>query len=178
MNSIKNPGGNRGGTQKQKFSNDYSKNKLEINQPFPHEPDAEIGLLHACLSDPTATDRAREFVHSGDFYDGGGRAVFEMVCKFRDQGRDYNPQLIIKAFEGEEFFDRIEKLIDSIGPFFTGQTSSHFGKIILEQSLRRRLIRTFHKIHTDCFRQDISVDEILGELQSEIDAIRGRICHD
>jgi len=178
----KNPSGVRdraGGKQEQRKSlPNYNKTEIEINSVLFYDPDVEIKSLHACLSDPTATDRAREYIVSADYYCDGGKMIFQTLCDFRDSGRDYTPSLILAAFENSSEYDHVENFISGIGPFFTGQTSRHFAKIVLEQSLRRSLIRATFEAHSKCCDQSIAIPEILSELEAAIHNVRRRLVNE
>lgn len=170
------PGGHRGtGFQKQIYKSNIQPGPVQINGIFPNQPEAESGLLCACLADSEAVLRVSEIIEPRDFYTTRGMLIFRMLQKFSRSGRAYTPQQVICAFEGHPEHDNIENFILEHGPYFTSQTSTHFARIVLEQSLRRRTIKAAHDVCLDSFDQSISIHEILDRLRTRFLEISRRI---
>lgn len=112
------------------------------NRLLPHNLEAEKNLVIGCLGDPTCTDRALQFINAEDFYKRGTRKLFERFCQFRKQGRTYTPTLIIESFRGDADFEIMEDFILSeTQNYITGQISKHYGSIIRDLSVKRKIIQ-------------------------------------
>ena len=125
---------------------------LELNRTFPYDMEAEQGVFQACLADPEATDRSNEIINPTDFYRRGYSIIYERLLEFRKQKRSYTPTTVLESFKDHPEFERIETSILELGPFFTGQTSRHFAKIVKDFSVRRSLISAAVKMAEDSFR--------------------------
>ena len=112
------------------------------NRLLPHNLEAEKNLIIGCLGDPTCCDRALRFVNAEDFYKRGTRKLFERLCDFRKQGRTYTPSLVIESFRGDPDFEIMENFIlAETQNYITGQVAKHYGSIIRDLSIKRKIIK-------------------------------------
>lgn len=145
-----------------------------MNSLLPSDPDAEIGVLECCLADPTAIDRAKKIIGPDDFSKDGGRELFRCILNFRNGNRNFTAYTLVKSFEDRPDSEKYSSLIDSLQPV-TGETVTHYSKIVLEMSLRRNLIETFDSSGRELY--DIAVDpkETIKNIKSVIAGIEQRI---
>ena len=112
------------------------------NRLLPHNLEAEKNLIIGCLGDPTCVDRALRFITSKDFYKRGTRKLFEKFCEFRKQGRTYTPTLVVESFRGDSDFEIMEDFIlAETQNYITGQVAKHYGSIIRDLSIKRKIIK-------------------------------------
>ena len=112
------------------------------NRLLPHNLEAEKNLIIGCLGDPTCVDRALKFIEPSDFYKGGMRKIFEKFFEFRKQGRSYTPSLILESFRGDPDFEIMEDfIITETQNYITGQIARHYGSIIRDLSIQRKIIK-------------------------------------
>ena len=155
--------------------------KIEFDRLLPHDEEAELAVLAACIAgesqaDATVLERAREIICPGDFYRRAGGRVFGRMLQFRDAGRPFTLSALEASFESDLDFPKYQDLFDSLEPV-TAQTAGHFAKIILENSLRRALIAATCHAHEKFFDLAVSVLEIIGKLQTAINREKSRLRH-
>jgi len=176
MVKLKNPpvaaGSVQQETQTKKSFINNSTNQLEFHEILPHNDEAERGLLNQCLADPAATDRARKLIVPDDLYRAGAQKVFERLCEFRDADREYTPSLILDSFEGDPDFERIENLFIELAPFYTGGFARHYGRIVLESSIKRRLISICEETIEKSLLIRPDVDSIISNAEETIREIK------
>jgi len=145
--------------------------RIEINYSFPADPEAEIGVLEACLANNVSVDMARKIIAPEDFSRRAGAEIFKRMLEFRDGGRPFTLCLIDKSFERNSEYEKFRDVFDSLLPV-TGETVSHFSRIVKEMSNRRRLIAATCEANEGLFNMACGVDEILDDLVGEITAVR------
>ena len=148
---------------------------VTFNQILPHNWEAEQCSLNACLCDPEATDRALEFIGPDDFFKGGSKELFKKLCAFRDMGMFYTPSSVIASFKGSPEFNRIEDFIFSLSPFVLGDFSRHYAKLILDMSVRRKIIEIFADGINLTFEVLPDAESILTDTLSNLADLRARL---
>ena len=167
----------RGGLKKTQLKDNLPACALELNRTLPYDNEAEQGVLQACLADPEATDRSNEIITPNDFYRRGYSIIYERLLEFRKQKRTYTPTTVLESFKNHPEFERIETSILELGPFFTGQTSRHFAKIVMDFSIRRSLINAALKLAADSFAITPNIKKIETEFSNKVRKLR-RGCND
>jgi len=179
------PGKEEKTNSKQFTGNGQSRNpnnhKIEIDHLLPHDGGAEISLIEGLVAgevqgDPTPLERARAIVSPDDFYRRGGGWVYGRMLELRQAMRPFTLSTLESSFENDPDFPRYRDLFDSLNPI-TGQAVSHFARIVLEYSIRRKLIDATCQANEKLFDQAVSVLEILGKLKTAINETEGRLSH-
>ena len=148
---------------------------VTFNQILPHNWEAEQCSLNACLCGPEATDRALEFIGTDDFFKGGSKELFKKLCAFRDMGMFYTPSSVIASFKGSPEFNRMEDFIFSLSPFVLGDFSRHYAKLILDMSVRRKMIEIFADGINLAFEVLPDAESILTDTISNLADLRARL---
>ena len=148
---------------------------VEFNEPLPHNWEAEQCSLNACLCDPEATDRTLEFIGPDDFFKRGSKALFKKLCAFRDLGMHYTPSSVVASFKGNPEYDRMEDFVYSLAPFVLGDFSRHYAKMILETSVRRKMIELFEKGINQAFEVLPDSESILTDTINDLADLRSRL---
>ncbi len=145
---------------------------LEINRPLPNDCEAEAGVLQACFADPTAVDRACEFIGADDFYRRGHQIIFDRLVAIRKQDRWFTPTTILLSFQNHPEYDRLESIIFDLGPFITGQTSRHFAGIVQDLSHKRQIATTGIRMIENAIAITADADEILTQAKTAIEDLK------
>jgi replicative DNA helicase len=166
--------GSRGEYKKTLPKDIIEESPVDLKRMLPYDNEAEQGVLQACFSEPEAVDRAREHITPEDFYRRGYGIIFQRFVDFRDQQRGYTPTTVLESFKDHPEFERIETSILELGPFFTGQTSRHFAKIVKDFSVRRSLISAAIKMAEDSFSITPNIKQIESEFINTVRKLKRR----
>jgi replicative DNA helicase len=164
----------RGGYKKTLVKNIIKESPVDLKRMLPYDNEAEAGVLQACLADPEATDRSNEIINPTDFYRRGYGIIYERLLEFRKQQRSYTPRTVLESFKNHGEYERIETSILELGPFFTGQTSRHFAKIVKDFSVRRSLISAAIKMAEDSFSITPNIKQIESEFINTVRKLKRR----
>lgn len=140
---------------------------------LPSDPDAEIGVLQCCLADPTAIDRATKLIRPYDFSREGGGELFRYILNFRNANRNFTAYSLIRAFEDRPDSQQYKDLIDSLRPI-TGEAVTHYAKIVLEMSNRRKLIKALDNYGRELYNIAVDPKETIKNIKSVINDVEKR----
>jgi len=170
----------RGDETRQTLNSDLNlpQGAIEINRQLPENAEAEEELLRRLISWPEGITVARAIVEVEDFSRRGNQIIFERLCLFDGQERDFTPVTIIESFESHHEFDRLEELIRSMAPFFQLRDSGPiqgYSKIIRECSIRRQIIKSMNAVASASYRQDINPADLIEATLNDLRQIRDRL---
>jgi len=147
---------------------------LKFDRILPENPEAEIALLEACFAGPEGLEKARAIIKCEDFSRIAGRDIFRRLCDFDDAGRPFNITAIDQSFEGDPEYLAYSDTLFSLFPITTSVIPD-YGKIILENSLRRKIIAATERVNQLAFNQTVSNQELLVELETACTEVRKRL---
>jgi len=149
-------------------------NVVEFHEILPMNDEAELALLNQLLSGPEAVDRVRKFITPEDFRRLGARQFFERICEFRDSGRDFTPSLILASFQRDPNFERFEDMFFKICDVYTGGFARGFANILIENSIRRELIKFGEQIIVRSFSVRPDIDSIISFAENTLGRVKER----
>jgi len=154
-----------GGRNKTVYKNNHTTSQVSFNKILPENPEAEIAVLEAIFAGPQGIKMARKFLNPEDFSRTAGRDIFRRMCGFDDAGRAFNITAIDQSFEEDPNYLTYSNALSSLYPITTS-VIDHFAKIVLENSLRCKLIAITEKVNSDSFHQSIPLLELVDKLES------------
>lgn len=118
---------------------------------LPHDLEAERSVLGAVLVNNTALDQVREDgLEERDFFLDAHQKIFEMACLVSDQGKPVDLVTITDGLRNRNWYDGIGGVSTLTGLYdqasFQVANVVHYGKIVREKALQRRLIETCSEI--------------------------------
>lgn len=145
---------------------------------LPENPQAEKQLFEAILADLArekfeVLKKSLRLLELDDFSRNLGKQVFSKMKKFHEEKRPFNEFSLTACFENDPNFTPYRDFIEGLNPT-TGGVWFHNAELIVEASLRRKLIQSFIAAQEESFNAGASVDEILERAQSTIDTIKAR----
>ncbi len=144
---------------------------------LPHSPDAEKGLLAACLLDPAEiiSRCLAQRLPPEAFYNPANQLAFQICCELFESKSMLDAQIL-----AEELRSR-GKLEEVGGPLYLADLTSHiettahanyFLEKVQENYTKRRLIATATRSLERCFEPDEgSIESLIDEVEKEIYAI-------
>jgi replicative DNA helicase len=131
---------------------------------MPHNAEAEQGLLGAVLVNNKAYEKVVEFLKAEHFYDPLHARIFEAVDTLINQGRIADPVTLKGYFAsdpeiaGGNYLERLAANVVSV------INAEHYGRLIHDLFLRRKLIEIGEETVTDAFSQTLENDGI-GQIE-------------
>ena len=141
---------------------------IEINAVLPRDIQAEDNILSHCLSNPDATDAAKQICYPEDFSRNGAEAIFARLVSFRKAGRSYTLDTFLKSFEDREDSKLFTDFIYDLGPFWHLSDMGpirHWARIVREFGLRRRMILGCVHVASNLFDVSIDVNEMAERIK-------------
>ena len=144
----------------------------EVNvRAVPFSLEAEQSVLGAMLLDKDCIADAVEILKGDDFYIGRNKEVFEAICELYNLSRPTDPvalkqQLISRGtFEkigGMDFIVEVANFVPTTGNI------RYYAKIVKDNSVLRRLIKTSESIAQRCYSAEGEIEDIIGVAEQEI----------
>jgi len=132
---------------------------------LPHNPDAEKQFIAALLAAAFAGNnspikRYSETIKPTDFYKSGTQNFYIRILELEAQGRPVDEYLLVDSFRNDPHYQLYRDYADKLKPVTVG-VATHFGKIILEYSLRRKAIQEIAGILEDVQNLSLPLEEVL-----------------
>ncbi|MDQ8203657.1 replicative DNA helicase [Pelagicoccus sp. SDUM812003] len=144
---------------------------------LPHSPNAEKGLLAACLLDPAEiiSRCMAQKLPPEAFYNPANQVIFQVCCELFEGKSMLDAQILAEELRSRGKLDEVG------GPLYVAELTSHiettahanyFLDKVREHFTRRRLISTATKSLEKCFENgDGSIEMLIDEVEKEIYAI-------
>ncbi len=142
------------------------KNKLP-----PHDLEAELAVLGATLLDPIVFTTVRTIIDSSAFYSPQNQKLFEAISELDANGRKYDIVILTDFLRSKGDLDAVggASYIASLTDYVPSSANVEFyARIVLECSIRRKLLRVSNKISVSVFDETINSRTVLEEAQKHI----------
>ncbi len=133
------------------MSDPYSGAPPAQRKKLPHDLDAERSVLGALLVNNASLELVREEgLEERDFFVDAHQKIFEMACQLSDVGKPVDLVTITDGLRNRNWYDLIGGVATLTGLYdqasFQIANVVHYGKIIREKALQRRLVETCSEI--------------------------------
>ena len=114
---------------------------------LPHDVEAERSVLGALLVNNASLDLVREVgLEARDFFLDPHQKIFEMACAITDQGRPVDLVTLTSSLRDRNWYDQVGGVSTLTNLFdqasFQIANVGHYGRIVREKALQRRVIET------------------------------------
>jgi replicative DNA helicase len=140
---------------------------------LPNEPEAERAVLAAMLLDPTALLMVLEKVREEEFYTEAHRIVFGACETLHERGQAVDLLTVTNHLREQGLLERVggaaylSSVVDALPDV---ANAVHYGEIVHDKAVKRRLIAAAQRILTTC-----SMDH--GEARSAVEAAQRDVYH-
>ncbi len=140
---------------------------------LPHEPEAERAVLGAMLLDPTALLMVLEKVREEEFYVEAHRIIFGACEALHSRGQAVDLLTVTNHLREQGLLERVggaaylSSVIDALPDV---ANAVHYGEIVHDKSVKRRLISAAQRILTTC-----SMDH--GEARAAVESAQRDVYH-
>lgn len=145
----------------------------------PASAEAEQALLGALLMNNGAADQVREFLQAEHFSEPAHGRIYAVALDLIDEGKVASPITMRPRFEGDEALKLVGGagyLIRLASAAVTLHHVEHYGRIIFETALRRRLIAIAEDIDARARDPELKVEQAVDAAERELfDARHGGI---
>lgn len=140
---------------------------------LPHEPEAERAVLGAILLDPTALLMVLEKLREEEFYVEAHRLIYGACVTLHERGQATDLLTVTNHLREEGQLERVggaaylSSMVDSLPDV---ANAAHYGEIVHDKSVKRRLISAAQRILTTC-----SLDH--GEAREAVELAQRDVYH-
>lgn len=153
-------------------------NDIQIDRVAPHNLEAEEWLLSACIAyqDSLANmSEVIEIIEPDDFYKETHSLIFSAMLDIYGKNIPMDPLILCEELEKSNTLEKIGGMqyLEYLAEIYVTPASTvHYAKIIKNDSNRRKLISSSHKIFNDAFDNDIETDVLLDKAENSILGIK------
>lgn len=145
-----------------------------ISLTLPQNLEAEQSALGAALLDRDALSRVAEFLKGEDFYKESHRHIYESILHLYEHSEPVDLITVTeelrnrKLLESVGDIDYLQHLMDLVP---TSANAEHYGKIVYEKAMQRRLIQAGHKVAALGFNTEEPVSNLMDSAEQLIFSI-------
>lgn len=142
-----------------------------LRRSMPQSIEAEQATIGAMLMDREAVQTAAEILKKDDFYYNKYGVIFEAMVDLYNSGK---PIDLVTLGERLKEMDMGEDVIgpeifqEIISATTTSANVGHYANIVLERSMRRRLIRLNEEISNLCYKPEEGLEDILDTTEKKM----------
>ncbi len=150
----------------------------EIKEP--HNLDAEMGVLSACLYKPDLLARAVVDLQEEDFYDPRHRILFSALKALYNESPAVDGPLLLEYLRKRNLLDKVgglpylAEVFDRIRGSVALSLFEQYVKIVKDKAIKRGIINTFSETVRLAYEDELDADTILDRAEKEIFDIRMR----
>lgn len=146
----------------------------DIGKLQPQARDVEEAVLGSLLIEKNAIDEVSSVLTAEDFYDNSNGVIYKSILDLNRRNKPIDILTVVEELK------RSGKLEDIGGPLYIAELSSKVASsyhvkehayILLERSIKRKIISLSSKISEDSFDDRTDIEDILHELSNELDKI-------
>lgn len=140
----------------------------------PQSLDAEVSLLGAVLIDEDVLTRVSDKLHADDFYDKRHRAIFECMINLYEKHKPVDLLTLSDELKKKDYLETvggINFLTELTNMVPTSANAEHYADIVVQNAMRRRLIKAASDIAELGYEEDQQVSELLEKAEAEIFAV-------
>ena len=146
----------------------------------PHNTDAEMAVLSACLYKPDLLARAVVELQEDDFYDPRNRLLFSALKSLYNENPAVDGALLLEYLRKRNLLDRVgglpylAEVFDRIRGSVALSLFDQYVRIVKDKSIKRGIINTFSETIKLAYEDEMDADTILDRAEKEIFDIRMR----
>lgn len=143
----------------------------KINKIPPHDNDAEIALLGSMLFDEEGLRIAVEKIKGEDFFNPAHEAIYNAIKDLYDANKPVEFVTVQNRLNEMGVLDKIggrEYIINLISSVSTSAHINHYLKIVLNNSVLRRVIAVTDEVSALSYSVPESVDSVISMAEEEI----------
>jgi len=146
----------------------------------PHNPDAEMSVLSACLYKPDLLARAIVELQEDDFYDPRHRVLFSALKSLYNETSAVDGAILLEYLKKHNLLDKVGGLnyladvFDRIRGSVSLSLFEQHLKIVKDKAIKRGIINTFSETIRLAYEDEMDADTILDRAEKEIFDIRMR----
>ncbi len=146
----------------------------------PNNPDAEMGVLSACLYKPDLLARAVVELQEEDFYDPRHRLLFSALKSLYNESPAVDGALLLEYLRKRNLLDKVgglpylAEVFDRIRGSVALSLFEQYVRIVKDKSIKRGIINTFSDTIKLAYEDELDADTILDRAEKEIFDIRMR----
>ncbi len=156
-----------------------------LPQRMPHEPEAERAVLGAVLVDPGSLLRVIEVLRAEEFYLDSHRLVYQACLDLHERAQAADLLTVTNYLREQGQLERVggasylASLVDSLPDV---ANAAHYGEIVHDKAVKRRLISAAQKILTTCTLDQGLAREAVEQAQRDVyriaeDTLAGGLVH-
>ena len=141
---------------------------------LPHDQDSEQAVLGCLLIDPGAINQVRDILAPPDFYSDRHGNIFRAALALSDRGEPVDVLTLKAQLERDSTLGRsggIEYLAELSQKIPTAVSVRHYAQIVVDHSLRRRLIAAGGELSQLGFEPRTNIEDALDAAERRIFAI-------
>ncbi|MBS1959375.1 MAG: replicative DNA helicase [Bdellovibrionales bacterium] len=140
---------------------------------LPHDLEAERSVLGAVLVNNNALDQVREIgAEARDFFLDPHQKIYEMACTLSDTGRPIDIVTLTGALRDRGWYDHVGGINTLTSLFdqasFQVANVAHYGKMVREKALQRRLIEACSEIMDEGLQGVESTEAFIDTAETKI----------
>ena len=146
-------------------------NENVVSRQMPCDRVAEDAVVSSMIAERSACETALEMLSKEDFYFEQDRALFEAATELYNKGMEIDPvtmQSVLVTKNLPEAYADIGYINRLLAELPTTLRIREYCTIVKTKALLRSIIKMNQKLETDCFKQELSVDEIIEETEKEL----------
>ncbi len=146
----------------------------------PHNPDAEIAVLSACLYKPDLLARAIVELQEDDFYDPRHRLLFSALKSLYNETSAVDGAILLEYLKKHNLLDKVgglnylAEVFDRIRGSVSLSLFEQYLRIVKDKAIKRGIINTFSETIRLAYEDEMDADNILDRAEKEIFDIRMR----
>ncbi len=143
----------------------------------PQDIDAERAVLGAMLMRGEAIGAAVEILHHGEhdvFFIPAHQIIYDVIVSLFNDNKPLDRVLFIDELNRRDALEKVggeSYLVELVSVVPTAANVEYYAKIVLEKSLRRRLIESCARITVDAYQGQQEVEELLDGAEKEVFAL-------
>ncbi len=145
---------------------------LKGGRVAPHHAEAERSVLGAILLDNEAIHKVLEIGLEGrDFYKDAHQKIFEVALSLSERGEPVDLVTLTRVLRDRNWHDQIGGAATLTGLFddtFAVGNISHYGRIVREKAILRRVIQASAEIATEAYDGVENTEAFLDEVERKI----------
>jgi len=137
----------------------------------PHSQEAEESVVGAILLDKDAIIAVAEIIQKVDFYDEKLGNIFEACIELYEDRTPVDVLTVSQKLKEKKLLKKIggsSYLTELVNRVPTAAHVDHYGKIVKEASVKRRLMKISSKIMEMSFDDALNASELMDEAESEV----------
>lgn len=145
-----------------------------------HSDESELGVLGACIQNPSAMEEVRLLLKADDFYKPDHAVIYKAMCNLQDRNHDINVITTVEELKRIGELENRRSLVASLTEQLKSvQMALHFTQIVLRDSRARRIVTAAHGLICSFEEYGADIDQIMAKFDSDtLDTNSAIVAHD